>query len=486
MRPSIMQPDVTDLGDMAAERNRQFARLHTATGQLLDRISHDFRTPLTVIKEYATLMHDGLVGTITPRQREFLEIIDDRADDLTTLVDNVLDAGKLSAGVLRIWRRSTDIAEVIATIRAALCRKAATKGVSLEVTVESNLPAVYADPEQLGRMLTNVVTGALSSFQQPEALRLWARSDRQRNHVLLGVTVQGGQIESSRLDTIRASMDSLHPCGVENAKGVALGFALARELVDFHYGQTCFQDSVNGETTFGFSLPVNESLMLMKSYLNHVTLGDTMQPVSLIAATVNHCVKSTVAGVVDEFLQHSAGKDDLVVRVEKHRWLLLVLGSKQSAENLLRQTNVAWSETLDHRPGGLLPQLNFRILGRWNVANDSDELIDRFREETAATVDAHRGPVVLAVDDDTEFLTDLKTETEAAGYQVLTATDGQTAIDLSQSHSPNVVILDGCLPTLDGWTVLQRLREDPATADVPVVVMSARTADQSRALRYGA
>ncbi len=480
----MSQPDSRDV---LVEKDGQLARLHAATGRLLDQISHDFRTPLTVIKEYATLMRDGLVGTVSPRQREFLETIDDRADDLTTMVDNVLDAGKLSAGVLRLWRQPTDVAGQIAHVRPLLARKAALKGVRLDVVIEPNLPQVYADREQLGRILMNVLGGALASFQHPEAVGLWARSDAGHGDVLLGLTVEGGRIEPDRLEAIRVAMDPVPSCDVSDSKGVVLGLALASRLVDFHFGQARFERTADGEAAFSLSLPVNKPLRLLDGYLHHLARHRPgPQQASLIVAAVSSRVKSAVAGVVDEFLQHALGTDDLVVGVEKHRWLLLVLGGKQSVASVLDRVDAAWSETRQSRPGGLLPQLELSELDRGSLPSDADDLIDRFQKEMAATVDTNRRPVVLAVDDDRALLANVKSELEAAGYEVLTATDGQAAVELTQSHLPEVVLTDSRLPALDGLVVLERLREDRRTADIPVVVLSARLAERPKALERGA
>ena len=163
----------SETGNVLVESDREPARFPATINRLLDQVSHDFRTPLTVIKEFATLMRDGLVGPVSPRQRELLDVINDRADDLTLIVDNVLDAGKFGAGVLRAWRRPTGPGEVVTGVQDSLARKAAIKGVEFDVAIEPNLQNVYADREQLARSLTNLLSGVLKSFAQPRAIQLW-------------------------------------------------------------------------------------------------------------------------------------------------------------------------------------------------------------------------------------------------------------------------------------------------------------------------
>ncbi|MCA9223920.1 MAG: response regulator, partial [Planctomycetales bacterium] len=72
-------------------KNRRLAELYRTAHEFVDNVSHEFRTPLTVIKEYVSLIEDGVVGDISGEQRRMLAIVEDRADDLNTMVDDMLD-----------------------------------------------------------------------------------------------------------------------------------------------------------------------------------------------------------------------------------------------------------------------------------------------------------------------------------------------------------------------------------------------------------
>jgi hypothetical protein len=340
------------------------------------------------------------VGTVNSRQREFLETINDRADDLTTMVDNVLDAVKLTTGVLRLWRQPTDLDKQIAYGKPLLARKAAIKSVRFDVAIEPNLPQVYADREQIDRILINLLGGVLGNFQHAETIRLWARSDIEHGDVLLGLTVRGGQIEPNQLDAIHAVMDPERSPDVSDSSGIALGLVLARRLVECHFGEIRFERTADGQATFSLSLPPDEPLRILDGYLSRLARHRPKpQPASLIVATINPRVKSAVAGVVDEFLQHAVGADDLVVQVEKHRWLLLMLGDKEVVEDMLDQLDMAWSETRESRPGGLLPQLTTSELDHGSLQTEACRVVDRLRAEAAATVDVNPRPIVPAAAD---------------------------------------------------------------------------------------
>jgi CheY-like chemotaxis protein len=79
---------------------------------------------------------------------------------------------------------------------------------------------------------------------------------------------------------------------------------------------------------------------------------------------------------------------------------------------------------------------------------------------------------VLVVDDDPEIVDFLDAALQGRGYKVLMAIDGG-ALDVAQTAQPDLILLDLMMPGMDGFEVSRRLRDDPATASIPIVVMSA-------------
>ena len=95
---------------------------------------------------------------------------------------------------------------------------------------------------------------------------------------------------------------------------------------------------------------------------------------------------------------------------------------------------------------------------------------------------------ILVVDDEPQIVELVGDYLKQAGFRVVTAGDGQTALTLARHERPDLVVLDLMLPELDGFEVLERLRASPQTADVPVLVLTvkARPADRRKALEMGA
>jgi DNA-binding response OmpR family regulator len=101
---------------------------------------------------------------------------------------------------------------------------------------------------------------------------------------------------------------------------------------------------------------------------------------------------------------------------------------------------------------------------------------------------ADRRPLVLVADDDPDILMLVRFPLERAGYGIVSASDGQTALDLALAHEPDLAVLDVMMPRLDGYEVTQRLREHEATRAIPVILLTARVqeTDLERGFAAGA
>jgi DNA-binding response OmpR family regulator len=83
-------------------------------------------------------------------------------------------------------------------------------------------------------------------------------------------------------------------------------------------------------------------------------------------------------------------------------------------------------------------------------------------------------PLVLVADDDPDILALVRFRLERDGYEVLSAPDGETALDLAMARTPDLAVLDVMMPRLDGYEVTRRLREHGPTTTIPIILLTAR------------
>ncbi len=89
---------------------------------------------------------------------------------------------------------------------------------------------------------------------------------------------------------------------------------------------------------------------------------------------------------------------------------------------------------------------------------------------------------ILVVDDDKQIVRLVRSYLEQAGYQVLTAYDGETALQMVRRERPDLVVLDLMLPDRDGWDITRQVRADPTLAPTPILMLTARVEDVDRIL----
>jgi DNA-binding response OmpR family regulator len=97
-------------------------------------------------------------------------------------------------------------------------------------------------------------------------------------------------------------------------------------------------------------------------------------------------------------------------------------------------------------------------------------------------------PLVLVADDDPDILALVRFRLERDGYEVLSAPDGETALDLARARPPDLAVLDVMMPRLDGYEVTRRLREHGPTTTIPIILLTARVQepDLERGFEAGA
>lgn len=243
-----------DVGVKSKRRRR--LRTHKTVSALCDHGAHDLRGPLTVIKEYVSLLQDGLCGSICEEQRHALCVIDDRADDLSLLVDNLLTIGKRHAGTLSAIRKECLVSGIVTQVVHGQARKAALKRVTLESDVPPGLPPAFADPDMIASALWNLSVCALNSFGQPTRVLVWARQDPQNPQLWLGVTGDGLRIGAEGHQAILRQLQAVVSGGDGDEHGIRLELAAARALVNVNCGELRVARAANRGISLFFGVPL--------------------------------------------------------------------------------------------------------------------------------------------------------------------------------------------------------------------------------------
>jgi two-component system sensor histidine kinase KdpD len=236
---------------------REAQRANEAKFRFLAMISHELRTPLTSIKGFATTLLADDVTWDSASQRDFLETIDQEADKLTDLIEQLLDLSRLESGALRMIPEVQPLSAIVNANMGQL--RALTADYQLVVTIPDNLPPVLADAQRIGQVLANLVDNA-TKFS-PRATQISISALHSGNEIQINVADQGPGIAPGERARVFESFYQTASAGAgQRARGVGLGLAICRGLVEAHGGRIWIQDQPAPGATVSFTLPIADGL----------------------------------------------------------------------------------------------------------------------------------------------------------------------------------------------------------------------------------
>jgi signal transduction histidine kinase len=214
-------------------------------------VSHDLRSPLTFMLGYATML--PMVGDLDPKQEEYVGKILGGIDQMSALVEDLLDLGRLDAGVdLTLIKLRME--EIIESIVEEYRQPAAAAGLTLVSEIAGNLPPVCGDAALTRQAVANYVSNAIN--YAPDSGRLVVRAEAGKNEVVLAVADNGPGI--SQRDHLRLfeKFYRVESSGKNHIRGSGLGLALVNSIADRHGGRAWCESEIGHGSTFYLALPI--------------------------------------------------------------------------------------------------------------------------------------------------------------------------------------------------------------------------------------
>lgn len=360
-------------------KNRRLATLCKTAERFVDNVSHEFRTPLTVIKEYTSMLGSELLGSVNGEQRQFLGIIENRADDLNRMVDDMLDVSKLDNGLLVMAREEASVPSIVEQALQVLLPKAASRNITVTRRIGPDLPPVWCDAEKVGRIIINLAVNAIKFCGEPGHVELSAEYDEPGKQVVMGVKDDGRGIAAEHLETIFERFTQVGATTRHSTQGFGLGLSIAKELVDLNFGKLSVASQVGKGSFFSFTLPVSEPLEVMRRYMTRLSaLHRGVFNVALASVTIPGDTNPEVAADMGAFLNHVLRADDLVFRAEPNRWILVLAAAAAGVRRFCTRAAAELATVNRNRPEGALPELAIEREGSWEVLGTMDEPLNQF------------------------------------------------------------------------------------------------------------
>lgn len=245
----IREPDGTLNGAVLSLRSPPRGNLKAPSGvEIVSTVSHELRSPLTSVKGYTSLMLNRWDRLPDDQKKMMLEQVNHDADRVTRLITELLDISRLETGRLILRRQMVDLPRLAATV----VEKVALEYPELDATTDfpDSFPKVYADPDKIEQVLTNLVENACK-YASPRDLRI--DGSASASTVAVMVHDRGEGIPSFDLPKVFTKFFRRE---VGRPTGSGLGLWISRGLVEAHGGQLQAESIVGQGSTFRFTLPL--------------------------------------------------------------------------------------------------------------------------------------------------------------------------------------------------------------------------------------
>jgi signal transduction histidine kinase/DNA-binding response OmpR family regulator len=472
--------------ELAERLQQQNAQLEEATrlkSEFLANMSHELRTPLNAIIGFSELLLDTPEGE-SDRETDltYLGTIHRNGKHLLALINDILDLSKIEAGKMDLRIESFDLGQLVGQSLDMVKPLAARRDITLAWSGDTTLTT--ADEGKVKQILLNLLSNAIKFT--PEGGSVFVETVCVDEEVRITVVDTGIGIAPEHHDRIFQEFQQVDGAASRKYEGTGLGLALTRRFAELHGGR-CWVESALGEgSRFHVTLPVVGAR------------GEREE------GTASHVAR------VDAPHEHDGRPLVLVVEDEPQAASLLSLYLAKGGyrTEAARDGGEALRKARELQPAAITLDIMLPTLDGWEVLRglkgddrtrdipvvvasivDNQSLgyalgaVDYFvkpidRRALLARLDRYRHngtrPRVLAIDDERDALA-LVTETlRPAGYEVETASGGRDGVAAARARPPDLVLLDLMMPDMTGFEVVEALRTDPATRDVPVLVVTAK------------
>ena len=358
------------------QNNKRLAALTETAERFVDTVSHEFRTPLAAIKEFTSILADGLGGPVTEDQTEYLGIISNAVLDLAQMVDDLLDSSRLKVGTLRVNRRRCTGAEIIQSVRPMLLSNK-SKNITLVEDIAPDLSDVFADKERAGHVLINLAVNAIKFSPENSQVVIKAAEALDRG-VEISISDQGPGLSGDELKTIFDRFTQSGVGGEAGAKGFGLGLSIATDLARLNLGDLRIESTPGKGSSFFFALPRYDWREIVERYLYLLLDAEGDSVVSGLEVTLAEHDGSL--DYVHGFLASACRPADLILGdIEGDR--LILLGQTDTPADWAERLREIRVQSMKNDSLLRIPEIRIAVVGMWRCPAENDKIASRVLEE---------------------------------------------------------------------------------------------------------
>ncbi len=458
------------------QRAESLAELDRAKTLFFSNVSHEFRTPLTLmlspLEDMLTVADDVPFAT----QRQSLELMHRNGLRLLKLVNTLLEFSRIEAGRIEASYEPTELAAFTRELASVFDSVIERVGMRLLVDCPSLPEPAYVDRQMWEKIVLNLLSNAFKfTFTGEIIVRLYAANPKS---VILEVQDTGIGIPAAELPHLFERFHRVKGAQGRTFEGSGIGLSLVQELVRLHGGTVNVTSTLGQGSCFTVSIPTGSAHLPP----DRIDATRTLQSTALGAA-------SYLEEVLRWLPEEDTGRGDTATRGRGDT------GNEEDTGTLRHGDTGNEEDTGTRGHGDTGNEEDTGTRGHGDTGNEEDTGTrghgDTGNEKNISASPSlplsaspplplsASPPRILLVDDNADMRNYLK-RLLSARYEIEFANNGVAALAAVRRQLPDLVLTDVMMPELDGFGLLRELRSDPITRRIPVILLSARAGEESR------
>jgi CheY-like chemotaxis protein/nitrogen-specific signal transduction histidine kinase len=453
-------------------------------------ISHELRTPLNLIVGFTEVMYNTPYVyqdvLLSPEFLLDLGAVYRNAQHLQRLVDDVLDLAQIDTGKIVLQLAEVDMASLVREAADTVHNLATVRGLSVVTEVSPDLPHVYADRTRVKQVLLNLLSNAI---RYTESGTVTVKASCNDHEVLCSVTDTGPGIPEEEQKKLFREFERVSTGQASPQRGFGLGLAISKRFIQALGGRIWVESQVGLGSTFTFALPV-----LYEAPWSNVSEVTTVQPSLLpqqaakdlvLVVTSNLLAARLFSRYLENYRCLTSRNVSQVQRQIADLQPRGILTDEASGAAIVDQLGRALEETpVLKTPLIVCPMPGEPQIGSLRQAKaylvkpvTRQDLLDTLRTF------GEQIETILVVDDEDDALrlfSHYLQDDVVRPYKVIIAHNGREALGAMSRTMPDLILLDLLMPIMDGYRFLEEIQANPSWADIPVVLVSSRDAQDQR------
>jgi PAS domain S-box-containing protein len=440
--------------------------------QFLANMSHELRTPLNSIIGFSRVILKGIDGPVSEMQQQDLTAIYNSGQHLLGLINDILDLARIEAGKMELNFEEVHLADMTTSVMSTAKGLVKEKPIQLVQRIPQNMPSVRGDTMRVRQVLLNLISNA-SKFTDQGSITVETsiqRGPTGKMEALINVIDSGPGISIEDQKKLFQAFSQVDGSATRKSGGSGLGLSICANLVQLHGGRIGVHSVVGRGSTFWFTLPLYDQPQEdipggMKVVL---AIDDDPQVIGLYERYL-----SPQGYYVVPLTDPSKAKDQAlrlkpyaitldIMMPNKDGWSVL---TDLKSDPLTRDFPVIICSIMEQADKGFsLGAADYLV--KPILEDDLVWALDRLNKD--GTI--HE---VLVIDDDPNDLRLIeKILSQHGRYKPLLAEGGRKGWDAINRKTPHAIILDLFMPEMDGFSILEKLRENSILREIPVLVVS--------------